>query len=147
MQLEIPVLAFQDSNVYHIHRAQCTRSGLFCNHLSRHDSVWIQTPDKDMYGGLQVRLPARLLALFKIRHYTKQDTVHCLPAVQSISGVNPGCPSDVHGLVTVQLSDFTWEFTIGDIGMILSLAHLIPETDRYWLVNNCVDLMTFYQID
>jgi len=79
-----------------------------------------------MYGPLRGRLPARLLALFKIENYTKQDTVHCLAAIQYMSVVNQGCPSNIHGLVTVQLSDFTQEFTIVDIETILSLAHLIP---------------------
>ena len=95
---------------------------------------------------LRGRLPARLLALFNIGDYTKHDTIPRLPAVQYISLVNQGGPSDVHGLVTVQLSDFTREFTIVDIGRILSLAHLIPERDRHWLVNNCTDLSTFNEI-
>jgi len=51
-----------------------------------------------------------------------------------------------HGLVTVQLRDVTRELTIVDIGMILGLAHLIPETDRRWLVNSWIDLCTFNKI-
>ena len=53
---------------------------------------------------------------------------------------------DVHGLVTVELSDFTREFTIVDIRTILSLAHLILETDPHWLVNNRIDVRTFNEI-
>jgi len=52
MQLEIPVLAFQESDIDDIHRARCTGSGLFCNHASRNHCVWIQTADKDMYHAL-----------------------------------------------------------------------------------------------
>ena len=145
-QLEIPVVAFQESDVYDIHRARCTGSGLLRNHASRNDCVEIQTGDDQTYGALRGRLPARLVALFKIRHHTNHDTVHRLAAVQYMSVVNHGCPSDVHGLVTVQLSDTAQEFTIIDIGTILGLAHLIPETDRRWLVNNRIDLRTFNEI-
>jgi len=63
-----------------------------------------------------------------------------------MSVVNQGYPSDVHGLVIVQLSDFPLSFTIVDIGKILSLAHLIQETDNRWLVNNRIDLRTFNEI-
>jgi len=35
------------------------------------------------------------------------------------------------------------EFTVVDIGTILGLAHLIPEGDRRWIVNSCIDLRTF----
>jgi len=145
-QPEIPILAFQESDVYEIYRAWCTGSGLFCNHVSHNDCVWIQTADQDMYGTLRGHLSARLLALFKIRDYTKQDTVHWLAAVQYLSVVNQGCASDVYGLVTIQLSDFAEKFTIVVIGTILSLGHLIPETDCPWLVNNCIDLRTFNEI-
>jgi len=101
MQLKIPLLAFLESDVYDIHRAQCTGSVVFCNHTSRNDSFWIQTADKDIYGALQGRLLARLLALLKIRDYTKQDTVYRHAAILYISVVNQGCTSDVDGLVTV----------------------------------------------
>jgi len=80
-----------------------------------------------MYGVLWGRLPARLIALFKIRsRYMQQDTVYCRAGVQFMSLVDCGRPSDVHGLVTVQLRDVTRELTIVDIGMIIGLAHLIP---------------------
>jgi len=63
-----------------------------------------------------------------------------------MSVVKQGCPSDIHGLVTVQLSQFAREFTIVNIGTLLSLAHLIPETDRHWIVNNRIDLRMFNEI-
>ena len=78
-QLEILVLAFQKSGVYDIHRAQCTRSQLFCNQISRKDSVWIQAGGEHIYGVLRGRLPARLIAFFKIRlGYMQQDKVYRL---------------------------------------------------------------------
>jgi hypothetical protein len=63
-----------------------------------------------------------------------------------MSVVNAGHPSDTHGLVTVQHRDDAREMTIVDIGTILGLAHLIPETDRRWLVNSRIDLRTFNEI-
>jgi hypothetical protein len=63
-----------------------------------------------------------------------------------LTAVNSGRLSDVHGLVTVQLREDAREFTVVDIGTILGLAHLIPETDRRWLVNSRIDLRTFNEI-
>ena len=98
-----------------------------------------------MYGALRGCLPAKLLALFKIRN-THQDTVCRLAGVQLMGVVNSGRPSDVHGLVAVHLRDDSRELTIVDIGTSLGLAHLIPETDRRWLVNSRIDLRTFNEI-
>jgi len=100
-----------------------------------------------MYGAVRGRLLARLIALFKIRSgYMQQDTVYRLGGVQFMSLVDSGRPSDVHGLVTAQLRDVTRELTIVDIGTIIGLAHLIPETERRWLVNRRIDLRTFNEI-
>ena len=147
-QLEIPVLAFQESGVYHMHRARCTGTQLLRNQAIRNDWVWIQAGNEHTYGALRGRLPARLIALFKIRSaYMQQDTVFCLAGVQFLSLVDSGRPSDTHGLVTVQLRDVTRELTmIVDIGTVLGLAHLIPEIDRRWLVNSRIDLRTFNDI-
>jgi len=76
----------------------------------------------------------------------QQDTVYRLAGVQFLSLVDSSRPSDVHGLVTVQLRDITRDLTMVDIGRILGLAHLIPETDRRWLVNSRIDLRTFNAI-
>ena len=95
--LEIPVLAFQETDVYDIHRARCTGARLFRNQASRNDRVWIQAGGEQMYCALRGCLPAKLLALFKIRN-TDQDTVCCLAGVQLMGVVNSGRPSDVHGL-------------------------------------------------
>jgi len=63
-----------------------------------------------------------------------------------MSLVDCGRLSDVHGLVTVQLRDVTRELTIVDIGTIIGLAHLIPETEWRWLVHSQIDLRTFNDI-
>jgi len=145
-QLEVPVLAFQETDVYDIHRARCTGALDFRNQGSRNDWVWVQAGDEEMYGALRGRLPAKLVALFKIRNYTCDSSVRRLASIQMLSPVNCGRPSDVHSLVTVQQREDAREFTIVDVGTILGLAHLIPEADRRWLVNNRIDLRTFNEI-
>jgi len=146
-QLEIPVLAFQESGIYDIHRARCTCTGLFRNQTSGNDCVWIQAGGENMYGALRGRLPARLIALFKMRSgYMQQDTVYRLAEVQFMSLVDAGRPSDVHGLLTVQLRDVTRELTIVDIGTMIGLAYLIQETVWRGLVNSGIDLRTFNEI-
>ena len=63
-----------------------------------------------------------------------------------LMAINSRCLLDIHSLVTVQLREDARAFTVVDIGMILGLAHLIPETDRRWLVNSRIDLRTFNEI-
>jgi len=100
-----------------------------------------------MYGALRGHLPARLIGMFKIRSgYIEQDTVYSLARVQFMSLVECRRPSDIHGLVTVQLRDITQELTIVNIGTILGLARLIPETDWHRLVNSGIDPPTFNEI-
>ena len=41
-QLEIPLLAFQEADVYEIHRARSTGTLHFRNQGSRHDRIWVQ---------------------------------------------------------------------------------------------------------
>jgi len=101
-----------------------------------------------MYGALRGRLPAKLVALFKIRDYRcdNTDTVRRVASVQMLTPVNSGRLSDQHGLVTVQMREDARGFTIVDIGTILGLAHLILEEDRRWLVNSRIDLRTFNEV-
>jgi len=56
-----------------------------------------------MYGVLRGCLPAKLVALFKIRDYTSENAVRRVAAFGMLSAVNSGFPSDIHGLVTVQM--------------------------------------------
>jgi len=79
-----------------------------------------------MYGPLRGHLPAKLMALLKIRDCS-QDSVRRLAGIQMLSPVNSGRPSDIHSLVTVRLSEDSRVFTLVDIGTILGLTHLIPE--------------------
>src|SRR5437868_12939281 len=99
-----------------------------------------------MYGVLKGQLPAKLVAIFKIRDYTCGDTVQRLVSVQMLTAVNSGRLSDIDSLVTVQPREDARAFTGVDIGPILGLAHLIPETDRRWLVNRRIDLRMFNEI-
>jgi len=144
-QLEIPVLAFQETDVYNMHRARWTGTHRFRNQESRNDWLWVQAGSEEIYGALRGRLPSKLVVLFKIRDCS-QDTVRWLADLQMLSPVNSGRPSDIHSLVTVQLREDAREFTLVDIGTILGLAHLIPEGDQRWLVNSRIDLRTFNEI-
>jgi len=145
-QLEIAVLALQEMEIYEIHRARCTGALNFRNQGGRNDWVWVRAGTEDMYGAPRDRLPAKLVALFKIRDYRCEDRVRRLAGVQFVSAVNSGRISDVHSLVTDQMKEDAREFTIVDIGTILGLAHLIPEGDRRWSVNSCIDLRTFNEV-
>src|SRR5207302_6037650 len=80
-QLEIPIPAFQDPEVYDIHRARCTGTLRFRNQASRNDWVRVQVCREEMYGALKGQLPAKLVALFKMRDYTCGDTVRRLASV------------------------------------------------------------------
>jgi len=101
-----------------------------------------------MYGALRGRLPAKLVAVLKIRDYRcdNTDTVCRVAGVQMLTPVNSGRLSDQHCLVTVQMREDARGFTIVDIGTILGLAHLIPEQDLRWLVNGQIDLRTFNEV-
>ena len=104
-QLEIPILAFQDLEVYDIYHARCTGALRFRNQASGNDWVWVQAGRVEMYGALKGRLLAKLVALFNIRDYTCRDTVRWLVSVQILMAVNSGCLSDIHGMVMVQLKE------------------------------------------
>jgi len=75
-------------------------------------------------------LPANLLALFKISDYTCENALRRVAAVQMLSAVNSGIPSDIHGLVIVQMREDAREFTIVDVGPIDGLVHRIPKGER-----------------
>jgi len=129
-QLEIPLVAFQESDVYNIHRERCTGALHFRNQGSRNDWVLVQAGSEKMYGALRGLLPAKLLALFKISDYTCENAVRRVTAVRMLSAVNSGFPLDIHGLVTVQMREDARDFTIVDVGTIHSQAHLISEGER-----------------
>ena len=72
---EVPVPAFQETEVYDIHRARCTGNRLFRNEDSRNDWVWVHAGGEGMYGALRGRLLAKLMALFKIGDYISEGGV------------------------------------------------------------------------
>ena len=145
-QLEIPVLAFYEADVYEIHQARSTGALHLRNQASHNDWVWVPGATEEMYGALRGRLPAKLVALLKIQDYSSDDTVCRVTGVPMLTLVNSGHLSDRHGLVTVQMREDTQGFTIVDIGTILLLAYLIPEEDRCWLVNSWIDMRTFNEV-
>ena len=129
-----------------MHRARSTGDLHFTNQGSRNDWVWVQAGTEEMYGALRSRLPAKLVALLKIRDYRSNDTVRQVAGVQMLTPVNSGRLSDQHGLVTVQMREDARGFTIVNIGTILGLADLIQEEDRRWLINSRLDLRTFNEV-
>ena len=139
-------LVFQESDVYDIHRAQCTGALHFRKQGNRNDWVSVRAGTEEMYGAVRGRLSANLVALFKIRDYTCENAVHPVAAVRMLNAVKSGFVSDIHGLVTVQMREEYREFTIVDVWTILALAHLIPEGERRWLVNSRIDLRTFNEV-
>ena len=66
--LEIPVLDFQNTDMFQIHCPRSTGRKAFRKGGSRNNWVWVQAGGKESYGDLQGRVVARLLALFKIRN-------------------------------------------------------------------------------
>jgi len=147
-QLEIPVLAFQEADVYEIPRARSTWALHFRNHGSHDDWIWVQAGMEEIYGAVRGRLPAKLVVLFKLRDYTGDNTdpVRWVACVHMLSPINSGRLSDQHCLVTVQIREDARGFTIVDIGTILGLAQLISEEDRRWLVNSRINLRIFNKV-
>ena len=106
-QLDVPVTTFQEADVYEIHCVRSTGT-LHCrNQGSRNDWICVQAGTEEMYGALRGRLPARLVALLKIRDPRSADSVRRVAGVQSRTPVNSGRLSDLHGLVTVQMREDT----------------------------------------
>ena len=148
MQLKIPVLAFQEADVYEIHRARSTGALHVRNQGCRNDWIWVQAGTEEMYGARRGCLLAKVVALLKIRDYRcdNTDTLRRVAGVPILTPVNSGRLSDQHGLITVQMREDARGFTILDIGTILGLAHLIPGEDRRCLVNSRIDLRTFNEV-
>jgi len=104
-RLQIPLLAFQEANVYQIHRARSTGDLHFRNQVSPNDWVWVQGGTEEMYDALRGRLLAKLVALLNIRDYRSDDTAPRVAGVQMLTPVNSGRLLDQHGLVTVQMRE------------------------------------------
>jgi len=99
-----------------------------------------------MYGALRGHLPAKLVAVLKISGYTCVNAMRRVKAVRMLSAVNSGFPSDIHGLVTVQMREDARQFMIVDVETIHGLAHLIPKRERRWLVHSLIDLRMFNEV-
>ena len=150
-QLQIPVLAFQETDVFDIHHARTTGERSFRNGASRNDWVWVAVGTTNEYGALRGNLPGKLQGLFKVRDTVTDGKVYRLAIVQLLQAQqNGGRITDAHGLVKVltrrQTSTVTDEFWIVDITTITGLAHLIPDGDGQWLVNSRIDLRTFNDV-
>jgi len=147
-QLQIPVLGFQETDVYDIHRARTTGERSFRNGGSRNDWVWVALGAANEYGALRGKLPGRLRGLFKVRDTGTNGKVYRLAIVQLLQTAGGNRISGAHGLVKVfaRQQTSTDEFWIVDITTVTGLAHLIPEGDGKWLVNSRIDLRTFNDV-
>jgi len=104
-QLEIPVLVFQEADVYEIPHARSTGFLHFGNQGSHKDWVWVQAGTEEMYGALRGRLPVKLVAFLKVRDYRSDNTVPRVAGVLMLTPVNSGPLSDQQALVTVQMRE------------------------------------------
>jgi hypothetical protein len=149
-QLQIPVLAFQEADVYDSHHARTTGKRQFRNGASRKDWVWVAVGTTNDYGALRGNLPGKLRGLFKVRNTVTGAKVYRLAVVELLrAGTNGGRITDTHGLVRVSSRRRTSgrdEFWVVDITTITGLAHLIPDGDEQWLVNSRIDLRTFNDV-
>ena len=150
-QLQIPVLAFQETDVYDIHHARTTGERSFRNGASRSDWVWVAVGTTNEYGALRGKLPGMLRGLFKVRDSVNDGRVYRLAIVQLLQAQQGGgCITDAHGLVKVltrrEKSRDSEEFWIVDISTVTGLAHLILDGDGQWLVNSRIDLRTFNDV-
>ena len=149
-QLQIPVLAFQETDVYDIHRARTTGEQSFQNSGSRNDWVWVAYCTSNEYGVLRGKLLVKPRGLFKIRKTGNDGKVYRLAIVQLLqaSQNGDGHIADAHGLVRVfaKRQKSETEFRIVDIATVTGQAHLIPDGDGRWLVNSRIDLRTFNDI-
>ena len=143
-QLEVPVLEFQETEVYNMHQARCTGWKAFRHGGARNDWVWISAAGEDRYGNLRGRLPVKLVGLFKLRCKDEQ-AVHRLALIESLEVYNGG-RMGANGLIGVGRKSNGNEWLVVDIGTVLGLAHLVPAGDGQWLVNNRIDLQTFNDI-
>ena len=151
-QLQIPVLAFQETDIYDTHHARTTGERSFRNGTSRNDWVWVAVGTVGEYGALRGQLPGKLRRLFKVRTgntVVDAKSVYRLAVVQLLQVQGGGHITDAHDLVKVSNRPRTSdkdEFWIVDIVTISGVAHLIPEGDGRWLVNSRIDLKTFNDV-
>ena len=149
-QLQIPVLAFQETFVYDIHRARTTGERSFRNSGSRNNWVWVAYGTSNEYGALRGKLPGKLRVLFKIRDTGNDGKVYRLAIIQLLQASQNGGDqiADAHGLVRVfaKRQKSETEFRIVDIATVTGQAHLIPDGNGRWLVNSRIDLRTFNDI-
>jgi len=120
---------------------------------SRNDWVWIDSGNRNIYGALKGIYPAHLVSIMKVRDI-KTGLVDRLVLRDRLNVKISGKLNDITGLVTITLGmakgpTGTTEIVVGIKG-IIGMAHLVPETagvnNKWWYVNNRIDLETFNRI-
>jgi hypothetical protein len=150
-QLQIPVLGFQETDVYNTHHARIIGKKSFRKAGSRNNWVWVRVGKMNEFSALRGQLPRKLLELFKLCNLVVNvKTIHWLVIVQILKAQPNGRGIvNAHELVKVLWRCYMTneiDFWIMDIMTISSWAHLILERDRRWLVNSRIDLWIFNEI-
>ena len=144
-ELKIPVLDFQETDIFQIHRARYTGSKSLRNSGARNDWILIQVGGLDMYGELRGQAMARLVGLFKIGN-VRTEVVSRLAFVQVLDLVNGGRFHRASEHIRVCRRRNGQDMRIIDIGVVVGQAHVVPYGDMQWLVNHRIDLWTFNDI-
>ena len=144
-QLEILAPDFQETDIFHVHRARCTGRKQFRNSGARNDWIWIQAGGLDIYSELRQRAVARLVGLFQIRNM-RTEVVSQLAYIQVLDPVNGGRFHEASGHIRVYKRHNGRDMRIIDIRVIVGQAHVVSYRDGQWLVNHWIDPRTFNDI-
>ena len=124
-QPEIPVLDFQESNIFQIHRARYRGRKSFRNSGAGNDWLRIQAGGLDMYGELRGRAVARMVELFKIRN-VRTEVISRLAFVPVLDLVNGGRFHGASRYIRVCRRRTGRDMRIIDIGVVVGQAHVVP---------------------
>ena len=144
-QLEIPVPDFQETDIFQVHCAHCTRRKSFRNSGARNDWIYTQAGGLDMYSELRGWAVACLVGLFKIRNVRK-EVVSRLAFVHVLDLVNGGRFHGATGHIRLCRRRNGRDIRIIDIGVVVGPAHVVPYRDEQWVVNHRIDQQTFKNI-
>ena len=129
--IEIPVSAFQEADVFQIHRARCTGIKSFCNGDPRNVWIWGQAGREVSSGDQQGLVVAGLLALFKIRNVLSgARDVHRLALVRILDPVGAGRYHRGSGHIRVGKRPNGRDMRIVGIGAVIGKWHVIPRVER-----------------
>jgi len=149
LQLQVPVLKFQETDLYTIHHLRCTLKWPFRGGVDRNDWVWVAAGNEKEFGALRGRLPGQLRCLFQLHDPTKK-CIHRLALVKMLKVDSTRLLESDSSLIRVGLRKVTVpgndEWVVG-ISAIAGIVHLIPAREEgVWLLNSRIDLKTFNDV-